>query len=220
MLAGEFAPLGEGMRIGPGDRRERHDVEDHPQRLGPELEAADQRDAVDDERNDHDRADQIADRPRDAEAHVERAGQDHRLDGEEDEGEGGVDQRGNGRADIAEAGAAGQQVDVDAAFGGMVGDRQSAQEDDDADDQDRGRGVHRTVVQRDGAADRLQREEGDRAERGVGNASGGPAPRALGGEAQRVVFQRLVGDPLIVLAPDAVYPLPPCHSSNSWSTML
>ncbi|MFX5272019.1 hypothetical protein ABTD28_20060, partial [Acinetobacter baumannii] len=25
-------------------------------------------------------------------------------------------------------------------------------------------------------------------------------------------FQRLVGDPLIVLAPDAVYPLPPCHS--------
>src|SRR5713101_2762848 len=37
------------------------------------------------------------------------------------------------------------------------------------------------------------------------------APRALGREAQRVVFQRLVGNPLIILAPDAVYPLPPCH---------
>ncbi len=41
--------------------------------------------------------------------------------------------------------------------------------------------------------------------------AGRPAPRALGGEAQRVVFQRLVGNPLIILAPDAVYPLPPCH---------
>ena len=32
-----------------------------------------------------------------------------------------------------------------------------------------------------------------------------------GGEAQRIVFQGLVRNPLIVLAPDAVYPLPPCH---------
>ena len=38
-----------------------------------------------------------------------------------------------------------------------------------------------------------------------------PSPRALGGEAQRIVFQRLVGNPLIILAPDAVNPLPPCH---------
>ena len=40
---------------------------------------------------------------------------------------------------------------------------------------------------------------------------GRPSPRALGGEAQRVVFQRLIGNPLIILAPYAVYALPPCH---------
>src|SRR5204863_342796 len=44
-----------------------------------------------------------------------------------------------------------------------------------------------------------------------GDPRGGPAPRTLGGKAKRVVFQRLVGDPLIILAPDAVYSLPPCH---------
>ena len=186
-------------------------MEDDPERLRPQLEAADQGDAVGHQRNDDDGADEIADRARDAEAHLQRGRQDDRLDREEDEGEGGVDQRGDGRADIAEAGAAGQQVDVDAAFGGVIGDRQAAEEDDDADDQDGRGGVGGAVVQRDGAADRLQRQEGDRAERGVGDAGGGPAPRALGGEAQRVVFQRLVGNPLIILAPDAVYPLPPCH---------
>src|SRR6202035_1727330 len=137
--------------------------------------------------------------------------QDHGLDRKEDEGEGGVDQRGDGRADITEAGATRQKIDVDAAFGGVIGDRQAAAEDDDTDDQDRRGGVGDAVIQGNGAADRLQRQERNRAERGVGDAGGGPAPRALGCEAQRVVFQRLVGNPLIVLAPDAVYPLPPCH---------
>src|SRR5260370_87508 len=61
------------------------------------------------------------------------------------------------------------------------------------------------------SADRLQGQERDGAQRGVGDPGGGPAPRAFGREAQRVVFQRLVGNPLIILAPDAVYPLPPCH---------
>ena len=211
MLAGEFRPFGEGVRVSIGDRRERDDVEHDPQRLRPQLEAADQRDAVGDQRDDDDRADEIADRAGNAEAHLQRGRQDHRLDREEDEGEGGVDQRGDGRADIAEAGAPGQQIDVDAAFCGMIGDRQAAAEDDDADDEDRGGGVGDAVVKRNGAADRFQSQERDRAERGVGDAGGGPAPRALGGEAQRVVFQRLVGNPLIVLAPDAVYPLPPCH---------
>ena len=34
------------------------------------------------------------------------------------------------------------------------------------------------------------------------HARRGPAPRALGGEAQREIFQRLVGDPAVVVAPD------------------
>ena len=211
VLAGKFAPFGKGVRIGIGDRRERQDVEDDPERLRPQLEAADQRDAVGDQRNDDDGADEIADRARDAETHLQRGGENDRLDRKEDEGEGRVDQRGDGRADIAEAGAAGQQIDVDAAFGGVIGDRQAAAEDDDADDEDGGGGVGDAVIQGDGAADRFQRQERDRAQRGVGDAGGGPAPRAFGGEAQRVIFQRLVGNPLIILAPDAVYPLPPCH---------
>ena len=173
------------------------------------------RDAVRHQRNDDDGADEIANRTRNAEAHLERGRQDDRFDRKEDEGEGRVDQRGDGGADIPESGAARQQIDVDAAFGCVIGDRQSAAKDDDADDQN-GRGrIHRTVVERDGAADRLQRQEGNRTQRGVGNAGGGPSPRALGGEAQRVVFQRLVGNPLIILAPDAVDPLPPCHFHSS-----
>ena len=199
------------MRIGASDRRKRQDVQNDPERLRPQLEAADQGDAVGHQRNDHDRADEIADRTRDAEAHLQRGREDDRFDRKENEGEGCVDQRGDGRADVAEAGAAGQKIDIDAAFGGVIGDRQAAAENDDADDEDGRGGVGDAVIEGDGAADRLKRQKRDRAERGVGDAGGGPAPRALGGEAQRVVFQRLVGNPLIILAPDAVYPLPPCH---------
>jgi hypothetical protein len=211
VLAGKFCPLRKGVRLGPGDRRKRQDMKNDPERLGPELEAADQRDAVRHQRNDDDGADEVADGARDSEAHLERGRENDRFDREEDEGEGRIDQRCDGRADVAEAGAAGQEIDVDAAFGGMVGDRQTAAEDDDADDEDGGGGVGDAIIERDGAADRLQRQKRDRAQSGVGDPGGGPAPCALGGEPQRVVFQRLVGNPLIILAPDAVYPLPPCH---------
>ncbi len=186
-------------------------MKDDPDRLRPQLKAADQGDAVGHQRNDDDRADEIAERAWDAEAHLQRSGENDRLEREEDEGEGGVDQRGDGRADVAEPRAAGQQVDIDAAFGGMIGNRQAAKEDDDADDQDGHRGVGGAVIQRNGAADGFEGEKRDRAERRIGDAGGRPSPRALGGEAQRIVFQRLVRHPLIILAPDAVYPLPPCH---------
>jgi hypothetical protein len=212
VLAGEVTPFAKGVRIGIGDRRKGQDVENDPERLRPELKAADQRDAVDDQRNDHDGAEEIADRARDAETQLQGGREDHRLDGEEDEGEGGIDQRGDGRADVAEPGAAGQKIDVDAVAGGVIGDRQAAAENDDADDENGGGGVGDAIIKGDGAADRLQRQERNRAQRGVGDAGSGPAPRALGGEAQRIIFQRLVGNPLIILAPDAVYPLPPCHS--------
>ena len=211
VLAGKFCPLRKGMRIGVSDRRKRQDVKNDPQRLRPQLKAADQGDAVGNQRNDHHRADEIADRARDSEAHLQRGGEDDRLDRKENEGEGCVDQRRDGRADVAEAGAAGQKIDVDAAFGGVIGDRQTAAENDDADDEDGCGGVGDAVIKGDGAADRFQRQERDRTESGVGDAGGGPAPRALGCEAQRIIFQRLVGNPLIILAPDAVYPLPPCH---------
>src|SRR5258708_38746446 len=102
-------------------------------------------------------------------------------------------------------------MNVEAAVGGVIGDRQAAAEDDDADYQDGRGGVGDAVIQGDGAADRLQGQERDRAEGGVGDAGGGPSPRALGCEAQRIIFHRRVGNPLIVLAAVATYPLPPCH---------
>src|SRR6266850_2562886 len=214
MLTGKFTPFRKGVRIGVSDRRKRHNVKNDPERLRPQLEAADQGDAVRHQRNDDDGADEIADRPRDSEAHLQRGGENDRLDRKEDEGEGGVDQRGDGRADVTEAGPARQEIDIDAAFGGMIGNRQAAAEDNDADDQNGSGGVGDAIIERDRAADCFQRQERDRAQGGVGDPCGGPAPGALGREAQRVVFQRLVGNPLIILAPDAVYPLPPCHFST------
>ncbi|MHC2672266.1 hypothetical protein ACVI1J_004429 [Bradyrhizobium diazoefficiens] len=92
VLARELAPLRERVGVGPGDRRKGQDVQNDPEWLGPELEAADQRDAVGHQRDDDDRADEIADRPRNPEAHLERGRQDHGFDREEDEGEGRVDQ--------------------------------------------------------------------------------------------------------------------------------
>ena len=69
------------------DCRKRQDVKQHPERLRPKLETADQRDAVGHQRNDHHRAEQIAERQRQAETQFQRVGEDHRFDGEEDEGE-------------------------------------------------------------------------------------------------------------------------------------
>ncbi len=201
--AGIGGPAGERVLVHREDEDEGDEVQHQPEGLGPELEAADEGDAVRHQRDHHQRADEIADHQRHAEAHLQRQRHDRRLDGEEQIGEGGVDQRGDGRADIAEAGAAGEQVDVDAELGGVVADRQAGGEDDGADHEDGRHRVLEAVGQRDRPADRLQRQERDRAERGVGDAQRRPAARALGGEAQRVVFQRLVDDPLIVAAPNA-----------------
>src|SRR5882724_12536191 len=45
VLAGKFSPLRERIRIGIGNRRKGENVKDDPQRLRPQLEATDQRDA-------------------------------------------------------------------------------------------------------------------------------------------------------------------------------
>src|SRR5690606_8904469 len=49
---------------------------------------------------------------------------------------------------------------------------------------------------------RFEREEGHRAERGVGDPVERPAPEAAWREAQRVVLECLVRDPSVVVAPD------------------
>ena len=107
VLSGKLCPFGEGVGIGVGDRSEGQDVKDDPQRLRPQLEAADQRDAVRHQRNDDNRADEIADRTWNSETQFQRGGENDGFDRKEDEGEGRVDQRGDGRADVTEAGHAG-----------------------------------------------------------------------------------------------------------------
>src|SRR3546814_11311270 len=73
------------------------------------LDPADPAKAIGRNRHHYERADDMADRQGDAEAQLERRRQDHRLDREEDEGAGGVDCRGDRRAEIAEARSARQR---------------------------------------------------------------------------------------------------------------
>ena len=92
VLAGKFGPLRERIRIGIGNRRKGENVKDDPQRLRPQLEATDQRDAMRHQRNDDDGADEITDGARDSEAHLQRGCENDRFDRKEDEREGCVDQ--------------------------------------------------------------------------------------------------------------------------------
>ena len=79
--------------------------------------------------------------------------------GEEDESEGRIDERRDRRADIAKAGPAGEEIDVDMIFAGIVRDRETRHENAEANDQDRGEGVAEPVAQGDRATDSLEREE-------------------------------------------------------------
>ncbi|NJO55845.1 MAG: hypothetical protein HC834_05225, partial [Rhodospirillales bacterium] len=126
--------------LGPDARSERHDgdqrkkMQRDPDRLRPHLQTSDESDPVGHHGNDDDGTHDGADPGRDAEAEVKGLGHDGRLDGEEDEGEGCVDERRHGGAEIAEAGAASQQIDVDAVPRGVIADRQAREENQRTDD--------------------------------------------------------------------------------------
>jgi urease subunit gamma len=187
----------------PGeDGDEGHDQHRPPQRQRPRLQAADRGDAVRDQRDHHQRADQVAPGRRDVERQLQRVGHHRRLEGEEDEGEAGVDERGDGRSDVAEAGAARQQVHVDAVARGGDADRQPGQEDHQPGRQDRERGVDEAVLHQQRAADGLQDQEGGgAAERRLRHLPRPPLAEAAWREAQRVVLHRLARDPAVVVAP-------------------
>ncbi len=210
--AGKGAPEIVFLPVHQGDEDEGQDVEDDPEGLGDDLETADKPHAMGDERNDHDGGDDVADPERNAERQFQRAGHDRRLDGKEHEGEGGVNQRGNGGADVTEACAACQQIDIDAVADGITADRQADGEHGHGGDKDGVKSVGGAVGKRDGPADGLKGEERYRADGGVGNAVGGKLPGALGGETQRIIFQRLVGDPAVIFAPDGDDALPCRHA--------
>ena len=198
------------------DEDEGQDMQHDPEGLGPELELADEGDAVGDQRDHQQGADQIADAERHVEAHFQRQRHDHRFDREEDEGEGRVDQRGDRRADIAETGAAGEQVDVDAVLGGVIGDRQAREKDDHAHDRDGQGRVREAVVDGDRAADGFECKKGDRANSRIGDPKGRPAAGVVRRETKGVVFEGLVRDPLVILTPDPDDPLLCTHGGFPW----
>ena len=193
-------PVRQPVRMRGQHRAERQQVQRQPHRLGQQLEAADEGDAMRDQRQHCGGTQDVAQPERHAEEGLQHGGHDHRLDAEEDEGEAGIDQRGDGGADVAEPGAAGEQVHVYAGAGGAAADRQADDEDQHAHEQDGGDAVGEPVGHGDGAADGLQRQERHRAQRSLRHPRRRPAPRPLGGEAQRVVLQGLVGDPAVIVA--------------------
>ena len=194
--------VGIGLRVLPQDRNERQHEEREPDRLRPQLQRRDHRDAAHHQRDDDDRRHQVAHGQRPVEVHLQREREDGRLQREEDEGEARVDERGEGGAQVAEAGTAREQVHVDAVLRGVVADRQAGEEGDDAHHQDGPQRVLEAVAQRDGAADGLQRQEGRGAERRVRHPELRPLAEAPRRVAQRVVLQRLVRHPGVVVAAD------------------
>jgi hypothetical protein len=202
-LPGEPGELAEDGGVLERDRHERAGEQHEPDGLRPQLQPRDQGDAVRDERDDHERRQQIAQHDRQPEIKLQGERHDGRLEREEDEREARVDQRRDGRAEVAEARAAREQVHVEAVLRRVVADRQAGEEGDQSDRENRPEGVGESVVQRDRAADRLQREERYRAERGVRDPELGPAPEAARRVAQRIVLERLVRDPGVVVAPYA-----------------
>ncbi|MNT45499.1 hypothetical protein D3C72_1820870 [compost metagenome] len=86
--------------------------------------------------------------------------------------------------------------------GGVVADRQAGEEYHQTHGEDRPQAVGEAVVEHQGGADRLQHQERQGAEGGVGDAPLRPFAKRLGCVAQGVVFPRLVGDPAVVVAAD------------------
>ncbi len=170
-----------------------------PQRLGPQLQTRDQRDAMGDQRDDHQRRDHITKRQGPAQQHLQGQGHDGRLQCKEDEGEAGVDQRGQCRAQVAKARAAGEQVQVDPVLGGVIADRQRRQENEQPHHQDRPQRIGEAVVQRNRTTNGLQRQKRHRPERRVGHAELRPLAKGARRVAQRVVLQGLVGHPGVVV---------------------
>ena len=193
---------GESTRIARQYETERHHQHQQPDRLRPQLQAADGGNAVRYQRNDDQRAEEVTPHRRHAQRQLQRIGHHGGFQRKKDEGEGRVDQRRDGRADVAEARAARQQVHVDAMARGVDADRQAGQEDDQPGQQDGPEGVDETVLHQQRGAHRFEDQEGCSPESRVGHTPFGPLAKALRGVAQCVVFQRFARDPAVVVAPD------------------
>ncbi len=172
-------------------------LQEEPDRLRRHLHTADIADAIGGDRNHHHRTDDMGQRQRDAEHHLQRHGHDAGLDRQQDEGEGRIDQRGDCRSEIAEACAAGEQINIHAGTRRMIGNGQAEQKAQESDRHDRGGSIRKAEGEGDGPADRFTGKKGNCAQSGIGDAKGATArPRC--GKAQGIVFQGLVCDPFVV----------------------
>jgi len=211
LLRREPGPVLHAGNFKPGGREQCQALQQQPQGLGADLEFADGADAVGHDGNHRQRTEDIADGRGYAEQGVQGGGEDRCFDGEKDKREGGVDQRGDGGAQVAEAGTAGEQVDVQAVFGGVVADGEAGHENDHSHGEHRGHGVDETVVQGDRGGNGLQGQEGGGAQRGLGHLLDGPAAPAHCCEAQGEILEGLVPHPLVVVPADAEYLLRGSH---------
>ncbi len=146
----------------------------------------------------HQRVQQITEPDGNAETKLQGETQNGRFQREKDKGEAGVNEGGDRRSDIAEARAAGQQVNIDTIFCRIIGDGDTGQEQQQADQHDGGDGGIEPVAQGNCPADRFKSEKGNGTEGGVRDPQIGPAACAPGGEAKREIFQGFIRNPLIV----------------------
>src|SRR5258706_5753780 len=144
--ARESGPLIERQQSVRADVDERNQLQCAPKDLGPKLKSAEKSEAVRYERNDDQRTQQISSGKRQAEAHLQSDRHDRRFQSKKDEGERGVDERCDRRADIAKSSASREKVDVDSVFCGIVADWQTERENDRADNEDRSHRIRKTIV--------------------------------------------------------------------------
>ena len=91
----------------------------------------------------------------------------------------------------------------------------NAGQKDNNTNRDYGRhGVAEPIAQSDCAANRLEGEKRNGAQRRIRYLRQRPAPSTFGGKAQRVVFQCLIRNPAIVFAANAEYPLLGVHKGK------
>src|SRR5206468_718695 len=123
-------PCGHGTRFPIENEYKGKYQQDRPNGLRPLLQLVDQRYAVERERDDDERADQV---PRDhvqSNTYFQSLRHDGGFEREEYERERGIDQGGDRRTDVSESGAAGQEINIDICSARVVCDGQAYHEDE------------------------------------------------------------------------------------------
>ena len=130
-----------------------------PDGLGDHLQLADHRHAHEGDGNDDERRDDVTQHQRHIRKKLQRLRHDRAFEREKDEGEGRIDQRRDGGADIAEPRPAREQIHVDVIAARIVGDGQVCDEDEQAGDEHGGKRIGEPVAERDRPADCLQSQK-------------------------------------------------------------